>query len=104
MVYIDKNTFRCYPTQDAEETRIPDEEPLFNGKCQEFIEGYCCIPDGYSLTLPDGTANPGRQVFPWKPLPELEAAQREYERAMLAQLKNIQNDLNTSYQEGINSI
>ena len=88
MVYIDKKTFQCYTTQDAEETRIPDEEPLFIGKCQTFIEGYCCIPDGYSLLLPDGTECHGRQVFPWKDLAKLTSAQAQYERELLADAEN----------------
>jgi hypothetical protein len=88
MVYIDPKTFQCYATQNADATRIPDEEPLFNGKCQTFIEGYCCVPYGYTLTLPDGTAITGRQVFPWEDISELEEAQREYERQKLADAEN----------------
>jgi hypothetical protein len=95
MVYIDPKTFQCYATQNADATRIPDDEPLFKDKCQAFIEGYCCIPDGYSLMLSDGTTCPGRQVFPWKDLAELDAAQTQYEIDMA--------EAAAAYQEGVDS-
>lgn len=95
MVYSDKKTFQCYATQNAEGTRIPCDEPLFDGKCQAFIEGYCCVPNGYTLTLPDGTVNHGRQVFPWKDIVELDAAQAQYELDMA--------EAAAAYQEGVDS-
>lgn len=95
-IYIDYK-FHCHtanPDGIFREIELSsDEMKFFKNKCQTFIEGYCYDDSkGYV------------QVYPWKPYDELDAAQREYERAKLAQLKNIQNDLNTSYQEGINSI
>lgn len=85
MIYIDPNTFHCYVEQDDKKTRIPHDEPCFNGKCKTFVEGYCCVPVGYNWTDIDGTVHPGGVVFPWKNYNELDAAQREYERQLLAE-------------------
>lgn len=109
MVYIDANTFKCYTTQDEEGNRIPDNEPLFDGKCQAFIEGYCCIPDGYSLKNSNGTIYTGRTVYPWKPYDELDNAQREYERKLLEEYESALSEsvplsaLEEAYREGVNS-
>ena len=50
------------------------EHPFFEGKCPAFIEGYCYDDS-------DGTV----RIYPWKPLNELEVAQREYEKQLLAE-------------------
>ena len=61
------------------------EHPFFDGKCTAFIEGYCYDDSkGYM------------QVYPWKPYNELIAAQAQYERDMA--------ELQTAYQEGVNSV
>ena len=85
MIYIDTNTFHCYVAQDDEGTRIPHEESFFDGKCRDFVEGYCCVPDGYNWTGIDGTVYPGGMISPWKPYAELAAAQQEYEKQLLAE-------------------
>lgn len=57
---------------------------LFNGKCTEFIEGYTCKPyEG------------GDMITPWKPFDELDSAQREYERQLLAEYEALINELYT---------
>jgi len=62
------------------------EAPFFDGKCPEFIEGYRFVPAGESWTRPDGVVFHGEMVAPWVPYPELDAAQREYEWQMIADL------------------
>jgi hypothetical protein len=94
--------FKCHIVNNGTMTAV--ETGFFDGKCDAFIEGYRFIPSGESWTRSDGVIFTGEMIAPWKDYAELDSAQREYERAKLAQLENIQNDLNASYQEGINSI
>ena len=101
-IYIDKE-YKCH-TANPDGAFREVETDFFNNKCQTFIEGYRFVPSGESWTRPDGVVFYGEMIAPWKDYAELDIAQREYERQQLNELKNIQNDLNTSYQEGINSI
>jgi hypothetical protein len=87
-IYIDITTFECHTAQNADGTRIPYETEFFDGKCDEFIEGYRCIPPGYSWTRSDSTVFHGEMIAPWKPYDELDAAQREYELQKLADAEN----------------
>ena len=89
-IYIDSNN-HCHVVNDG--TMIAVETEVFDGKCDTYIEGHC-----YEI-MENAIA-----IYMWKPYSELNAAQREYERQQLNELKNIPNELNTSYQEGINSI
>lgn len=52
IVYID-NSSKCHVNDDG--TMQAVECDFFDGKCKEFIEGYCCNVDGDNLT-----------VWPWK--------------------------------------
>lgn len=71
-IYVD-NERKCHksnPDNAYREVEIPE----WNGKCDTFIEGYCYDDSkGYV------------QVYPWKPLKELDNAQQEYERRLLAE-------------------
>ena len=80
-VYIDSD-YKCHATNDG--TMIAVETEFFNGKCQTFIEGFRFIPSGESWTRSDGMVFHGEMISPWKPYSELDSAQREYERQMLA--------------------
>lgn len=101
VIYLDTN-FKCHIMNDGTMTAI--ETNFFDGKCDAFIEGYMYIPENEIWTRSDGIVFYGEMIIPWKPYSELDAAQRQYERNQLVQLQNNQNELNTSYQEGINSI
>ena len=91
MIYVDLN-FHCHTT-NLNGVYREVETDFFNDKCDVFIKGYCYDDSkGYV------------QIYPWKPYSELDSAQRDYERVKLAQLENKEQELNTSYQEGINSI
>ena len=72
-IYVDTKN-HCYRVNDG--TMIAVQTGFFYGKCVEFVEGHCCEAKG------DGVL-----IYPWKALPELEAAQREYERQQLADYK-----------------
>ncbi len=82
-LYIDQN-HKCY-LFDPEGVYTPVETELFDGKCGAYIEGYRYIPAGDSWTRADGQVFTGEMAAPWKDYPELDAAQREYERQLLEQ-------------------
>ena len=107
-IYIDSE-FKCHISDDGTKTTV--ETDFFDGKCDSFIEGYRFIPFGESWTRSDGAVFHGEMVAPWKDYNGLNAAQREYEGQLLAEyaeeLKTLENniqELNISYNEGVNSI
>lgn len=79
LVYID-HEFRCHTINDGAMKAV--ETDYFDGKCQEFIEGYRFVPAGESWTREDGAVFEGNMFAPWKDYEELDAAQREYEREL----------------------
>ena len=81
-IYIDSE-FKCHATNDGTMTAV--EVDFFSNKCDSFIEGYRFIPYGKSWTRSDGVEFTGEMVAPWKNHSELEVAQREYERQLLAE-------------------
>lgn len=83
-IYID-NDFKCHVTDDGSMTAV--ETDFFDGKCDEFIEGYRLVPNGESWTREDGEVFEGEMIAPWKPFAELDAAQREYEREQLEDMR-----------------
>lgn len=107
-IYIDSDC-KCHVTNDG--TMQAVETDFFDGKCDAFIEGYRIVPAGESWTRSDGSVFVGEMIAPWKPYSELDSTQRQYEQVKLAQyetenieLKAQQNELVTSYNEGVNSI
>ena len=63
---------KCHVTNDGTMTAV--ETDFFDGMCDAVIEGYCYdTSKGYV------------QIYPWKFDYELDAIQREYERAKLAE-------------------
>ena len=80
-IYIDSD-FKCHVTDDGTMTAVETE--FFDGKCDVFIEGYRFVPSGESWTRFDGVVFNGEMVTPWKNYVELDNAQREYERQLLA--------------------
>lgn len=70
-IYVDYLK-HCHRTNDGTMTAVQTE--FFVGKCDTFVEGYVYDDSkGYA------------QIYPWKPLPELDAAQREYEKQLLTE-------------------
>lgn len=74
-IFVDSE-FHCH-TNNPDGIYTEVETDFFDGKCQEFVEGYCC-----------DDSNGYRHIYPWKPYSELEFAQREYERQKLADAEN----------------
>lgn len=81
-IYIDSD-FKCHITNDG--TMRSVETDYFDGKCDTLIEGYRFVPTGESWTRNDGAVFYGEMICPWKPYAELDVAQREYERRLLAE-------------------
>lgn len=81
VIYIDSE-FKCHVTNDGTMTAV--ETDFFNGKCDTFIEGYRFVPSGETWTRSDGEVFFGEMITPWKDYNELDVAQREYERQLLA--------------------
>lgn len=89
-IYIDSE-FKCHVTDDG--TMKAVETEIFDGKCDTFIEGYRFVPAGDSWTRADGVVFHGEMITPWKNYSELEAAQRDYERKLLAEYEALINEL-----------
>jgi hypothetical protein len=85
-IYLDPD-FKCHDT-NPDGTFREVETDFFNGKCQTFIEGYRFIPSGESWTRSDGQVFNGEMIAPWKDYSALDAAQREYERKLLAEYES----------------
>lgn len=81
-IYIDSE-FKCHIVDDGTMTAV--ETDSFDGKCDAYIEGYCYdTSKGYV------------QIYPWKPYAELDNAQREYERQLLAEYAEALNVVGVS--------
>lgn len=85
-VYID-NEFKCHTTNPdnifrAIETRV------FDGICDEVIEGHRFVPYDETYIREDGEVFYGQMKFPWKNSEELDNAQRKYEKQKLADAEN----------------
>lgn len=83
-IYID-DEFKCH-TQAADGLTAVETD-FFDGMCAAYIEGYRFVPAGETWTAADGTSFRGEMITPWKPLTELDAAQRAYERERAAALE-----------------
>lgn len=105
-IYIDSD-FKCHVTDDGTMTAVKTD--FFGDKCDAFIEGYRFVPSGETWTRSDGAVFNGEMIAPWKPYDELDNAQREYERQLLAEYEAaLENsvpisELEAAYEEGVNS-
>lgn len=81
-IYIDSD-FKCHAANDGAYTAV--ETDFFDGKCDAYMEGYRFVPAGAVWTRSDGVVFHGEMIAPWKDWSELDAAQRDYERQMLAE-------------------
>lgn len=110
-VYLDSE-FKCHVTDDSTMTAVETE--VFDGKCDTFIEGYRFVPSGENWTRSDGVVFQGEMIVPWKDYSELDSAQREYERQLLAEYEAELTEmkansiptaeLEAAYQKGVNSV
>lgn len=79
-IYIDSE-FHCH-IANPEGTFREISHPFFQEKCAAFIEGFCY--DDSNETI---------YIYPWKPYDELDAAQRQYEQALILDMQNALNTL-----------
>lgn len=89
-IYIDSE-FKCHVSEDGTMTAV--ETDVFDGKCKEYIEGFRFVPSGAVWVRSDGVSFRGEMVSPWKDYAELDAAQRNYEKRLLAEYEALVNDL-----------
>lgn len=83
-IYMDSE-FKCHTANDGTMTAV--ETDFFDGKCDAFIEGYIFVPPGETWTRSDGVVFQGEMVAPWQDYGKLDAAQRQYEQAQLADMR-----------------
>lgn len=83
-IYID-NDYKCHVADDGTMTAVETE--FFDGKCDEFIEGYRFVPAGESWVRSDDEVFTGEMTAPWKDYAELDAVQREYEREQMEDMR-----------------
>ena len=92
IIYIDSD-FKCHVENDGVMTAV--ETHFFDGKCDEFIEGYRFIPSKSEWTSSDGEVFYGEMISPWKDYYELDNIQREYEHELLKQYETELAELDT---------
>lgn len=77
-IYIDSD-FRCHlENTNGDYRKI--ETDFFDGKCDEFIEGYRYIPSDERWTREDGEEFVGEMISPHADFNELLIAQMAYEK------------------------
>lgn len=76
-IYIDSD-YRCH-TSNHDGTFREVETNFFDGKCDEFIEGYRYVPDGENWTRNDGAMFTGEMIAPAVDYEPLEIAQIQHE-------------------------
>lgn len=89
-IYIDSE-FKCHISDDGTMTSV--ETDVFDGKCKEYIEGFRFVPSGAVWMRSDGVSFRGEMISPWKDYAKLDAAQRSYEKQLLAEYEALVNDL-----------
>lgn len=92
-IYLDPD-FKCRVADGGTGKAV--ETDYFDGKCDEFIEGYRFVPAGESWVRGDGTAFRGEMIAPWKDHARLDDAQRTYEQQLLEEYEML---INTLYEE-----
>ena len=91
IIFVDSE-YRCHTT-NPDGTFREVETDFFNDKCEAFIMGYRFVPAGESWTRSDGQVFTGEMIAPWKDYAELDAAQREYEKALIVDMQQALNTL-----------
>lgn len=98
-IYIDSD-YKCH-TVNQDGTFREIETDFFNGKCDTFIAGYRFVPTGERWERSDGAVFTGEMIAPWKSYVELDAAQREYEIVLIADMQNALNKLGVTLDENV---
>ena len=85
-VYLDNN-YKCY-VEAADGLRAVETD-YFDGKCKEYIEGFCFVPEGEIYTDEHGNVfgPQGDMFFAWADYDKLAAAQANYERQLMEDMR-----------------
>lgn len=78
-IYIDSEN-KCHVFNDGKMVAVTVDH--FDGKCDFFVEGHCCIVDENSII-----------IWPWKDFDELIAAQRKYEQRIINEHNQVLQEL-----------
>lgn len=90
-IYID-NDYKCH-VSPGEGLREFDVR-FFEGKCDEFIEGYRYVPSGETWVREDGELFRGEMIAPWQDYGRLCRAQLEHELARsLSEMEDMRSAL-----------
>lgn len=105
-IYLDSDV-RCHLADTGGLQAVETE--VFDGKCDNYIEGYRFVPEGQTWTRDDGVQFTGPMVSPHKNYDILAAYQEQYQsdRDLVEQAQVLQSqmaELDAAYREGVNSI
>ena len=93
IIYLDSE-YKCHVTDGSD--MVPLETDAFDNMCDAMIEGYRFIPEDLAWVRDDGEVFEGEMIAPWKPYEELDEAQREYERQLLAEYAATMADMESA--------
>lgn len=99
IIYID-DQFKCHVT-NPDDAYSEVETDFFDGKCAAYISGYRFVPAGAEWTREDGAVFRGEMITPWKPWPELDAAQRAFERQQIAAYEQALSEIEAALGVGV---
>lgn len=91
IIYIDTD-YKCHAS-DPDGVYTEVETDFFDGKCAAYIEGYRLVPAGAVWVREDGAEFIGEMISPWRDWRELDAAQREYERKLIAEYEQALSEI-----------
>lgn len=102
-IYIDYE-YRCHTTNPdglfQEATLSENAKDFFSNKCTVFVEGYRLKPEGETWVREDGEVfSGGEMITPWQDYNQLDAAQRQYEQTLIADMQNALNKLGVTLDE-----
>lgn len=89
MTYYLDNDYRVHMAFEEGYLTWVDENKFFEGKCEEFIEGYRVVPEGHNWTREDGIQFEGLMIAPFIDYVTLSSKQHKHEKATLKQNREI---------------
>lgn len=90
-IYVDGD-YKCHVSNDTSDYIAVDTD-FFDGKCDQFIEGYRFIPKDCEWVDTTGKTFKGLMAVPWKPFEELDKTQLEYEYNLLSEYSSAMSEI-----------
>jgi hypothetical protein len=79
MVFYIDDDYKIHLTNpDNTYEKIESDIDFFEGKCEQFIEGFRFVPKGRTWVRWDQEEFPGEMISPWTDIMYLDRAQAEY--------------------------